>query len=88
MGLFQRQTNNRETHDELRKFDLNVEEVLDSWETRHALREIIANALDEQILTNTAAIEIQQTGSKSFIVRDHGRGIKYEHLTQNENVEQ
>ena len=38
---------------EIRKFDLNIEEVLENWEIYHALREIIANALDEQILTKT-----------------------------------
>lgn len=72
---------------EARKFDLNIEEVLEGWEVRHAVREIIANALDEQILTGTADMEIRQTGTQSFIVRDRGRGIRPEHLTQNESVE-
>jgi uncharacterized protein (UPF0212 family) len=38
----------------LRSFDLNIEEVLENWEVEHALREIIANALDEQVISNTA----------------------------------
>jgi hypothetical protein len=29
-----------------RAFDLNIEEVLENWKVEHALREIIANALD------------------------------------------
>ena len=37
----------------MKKFDLNIEEVLEDWEVYHALREIISNALDEQILSKT-----------------------------------
>lgn len=29
-----------------RKFDLNIEKILEGWELRHAVREVIANALD------------------------------------------
>jgi hypothetical protein len=70
----------------MRKFDLNIEEVLEDWEVYHAIREIIANAIDEQILTGTKDIEIKKEGN-CFVIRDYGRGIKYEHLTQNENEE-
>lgn len=70
----------------MRKFDLNIEEVLEDWEVYHAIREIIANAIDEQILTNSKEIEIKQD-KKCFVIRDFGRGLKYEHLTQNENEE-
>ena len=52
----------------------------------HAIREIIANALDEQLLTKTKDVEIFKN-SGSWIIRDFGRGIKYSHLTQNENQE-
>ena len=34
-------------------FDLNIEQVLEHWEPEHAVREIIANALDEQFLTKS-----------------------------------
>lgn len=70
----------------MRKFDLNIEEVLENWEVYHAIREIIANAIDEQLLTNTKDIEIKKE-KNGFVIRDYGRGIKYEHLTQNENDE-
>lgn len=70
----------------MRKFDLNIEKVLEDWEVYHAVREIIANALDEQALTNTKDIEIKKERNH-FIIRDFGRGIRYEHLTQNENKE-
>lgn len=36
---------------EKRYFDLNIEQVLENWEVCHAVREIIANALDETTLT-------------------------------------
>ena len=38
---------------EPRAFDLNVGTVLDHWTVEFALREIIANALDEQVLTQS-----------------------------------
>ncbi len=71
---------------QIRKFDLNIEEVLENWDVYHAIREIIANAIDEQILTDTQEIEIKKE-KNSFVIRDYGRGVKYEHLTQNENKE-
>lgn len=37
--------------EKIREFDLNIEKILENWEVYHAIREIIANALDEQILT-------------------------------------
>lgn len=83
MGLFSRKPEPVQA----RKFDLNIEEVLDGWEVKHAIREIIANALDEQILTDTADIEIRPIAGRAFVIRDRGRGIKPEHLTQNENPE-
>jgi len=70
----------------MRKFDLNIEEVLEDWEVYHAIREIIANAIDEQILTDTKEIEIKKE-KNSFVIRDYGRGLRYEHLTQNEDEE-
>ena len=67
-------------------FDLNIEKILENWEVYHAVREIIANALDEQILTNTAPITITQVNG-AWCIRDFGRGLNYHHLTQNENPE-
>ena len=37
----------------VKPFDLNIEEVLENWEPLHAIREIIANALDEQLMSET-----------------------------------
>lgn len=42
----------------MKKFDLNIEKILENWETYHAIRELIANALDEQLLTKTKEVEI------------------------------
>jgi hypothetical protein len=70
----------------MKQFDLNIEKILENWETYHAIREIIANALDEQLLTNTKDVEITTQGN-SWLIRDFGRGLKYTNLTQNENQE-
>lgn len=70
----------------MKKFDLNIEKILEDWEMHHAIREIIANALDEQLLTKTDDVIISKNG-KSWVIRDFGRGLKYSHLTQNENQE-
>ena len=70
-----------------KKFDLNVETILENWGVYHAIREVIANAIDEQILTDAKDIEISKDKDGSWKVRDYGRGLKYEHLTQNENEE-
>jgi len=72
---------------ENRKFDLNIEEILEDWEIYHGIREIIANAIDEQVLTNTKEIEIKKKRNKVWSIRDYGRGLKYEHLTQKEDDE-
>ena len=71
----------------LRKFDLNIEKILENWEVYHGIREIIANVLDEQKLTTTKDIEIFEDNSNYWHIRDYGRGLKYEHLTQKEDQE-
>jgi hypothetical protein len=68
-------------------FDLNIEKVLEHWTVPFAIRELIANALDEQALTGTADPEIYKDDPGRWHVRDAGRGLRYEHLTQNENAE-
>ncbi|EMM5415968.1 sensor histidine kinase [Citrobacter amalonaticus] len=70
----------------VKAFDLNIEKILENWEVRHAVREIIANALDEQLITGTASVSIQKKNDY-WLIRDFGRGLKYTHLTQNENQE-
>jgi len=72
---------------EPRHFDLNIERVLEHWTVAHALREIIANALDEQALTGTAEPTISHDAQGVWHIRDYGRGLRYEHLTQNEDKE-
>lgn len=74
---------------EVKKFDLNIEEILEDWEVYHAIREIIANAIDEHILLNRDPTEIKiwKDENNRWHIRDFGRGLKYEHLTQKENEE-
>lgn len=71
----------------VRLFDLNIEKILEGWAVCHGVRELIANALDEQSLTDTQDIRIFQEPVDTWHIRDFGRGLKYEHLTQNENQE-
>lgn len=68
------------------KFDLNMEDVLEAWKISDAIREIIANALDEQKITKTKNIEIYNENN-FWIIRDFGRGFHYSMLTQCENPE-
>ena len=69
-----------------RAFDLNIETILENWETYHAVREVIANAIDEEMLSGTKPIRIYKDNGV-WHIRDHGRGLRYEHLTQKENEE-
>lgn len=70
-----------------RYFDLNIQRVLEHWTVSEALREIIANALDEAALTDSAAPAIFDGEGGAWHVRDTGRGLRYEHFTQNEDAE-
>lgn len=70
-----------------RLFDLNIEKILEAWEDAHAVRELIANALDECVLTGTADVEIDRRADGAWVIRDYGRGLRYEHFTQNESPE-
>jgi hypothetical protein len=69
-----------------RFFDLNIVEILDAWSPRHGVRELIANALDEQALTTTQE-PVVENNNGAWVVKDYGRGIRYSHLTQNESPE-
>src|SRR5665811_692666 len=68
-------------------FDLNIEEVLEHWAVEHAIREVIANALDEQLLSDTAEVEIIKDGNGRCTIRDYGRGLEIEHFTLSESAE-
>lgn len=70
-----------------RVFDLNIEEVLENWEVEHALREVISNALDEQIISNTGEIQIAKDLRGNWHIRDLGRGLQIKHFTLKENEE-
>jgi hypothetical protein len=65
-------------------FDLKI---LADWEPYHAVREIIANALDEKYLSSSNDIKIFKDSNGKWHIRDFGRGIDRSHLTQKENQE-
>jgi len=58
-----------------RNFDLNIEKILEGWETCHAVREVIANALDEQVLSRTNDVHISLDPDDAWHIRDFGRGL-------------
>jgi hypothetical protein len=68
-------------------FDLNVERVLEHWSVAHAVRELLANALDEHLLGHGARPEVDKVADGTWRIRDFGRGLRHEHFTQNENDE-
>lgn len=78
-------TSGIDTH--ARTFDLNIERILEHWTSAHAVRELIANALDEALLSGTRTPEISKDAAGHWHIRDFGRGLRYESLTQNENNE-
>src|SRR5437588_12823097 len=69
-----------------KSFDLNIDLILSNWTNAHAIRELIANALDERILTNSAPIELSYN-SNTITIKDYGRGLNPKYLIQNENDE-
>lgn len=71
----------------MKHFDLNIDKILDNWELPHALRELIANAVDESNITSTKEPEIYRDDSGWLHIRDYGRGLRYQDLTQSENPE-
>lgn len=73
--------------DDAAYFDLNVEKVLEHWTVAHAVRELLANALDEHLLGHGAVPEVAREGEGRWRIRDFGRGLRHEHFTQNENEE-
>lgn len=73
---------------EAKRFDLNMEEdLLEAWGKSDGIRELIANALDEQALSETEPVEIFQDEDGRWHIRDYGRGLRYQHLTQGEDEE-
>ena len=71
----------------MKHFDLNIDKILDNWELPHAIRELIANAVDESNITSTREPEIYRDDSGWWHIRDYGRGLRYQDLTQSENPE-
>ena len=68
-------------------FDLNIQQFLDSWTPRDAVRELLANALDEAMLSGTPTPVIERTGPTEWTISDTGRGLRPEHLAQAESEE-
>lgn len=61
--------------------------VLEHWSPVHVIREVITNAVDEAALSATAEPRISRDREGIWHIRDYGRGLRHQHLTQNENAE-
>lgn len=70
----------------VQKYDLNIQETLENWKISDAIREVIANAIDEQILTNSKEINILKKDNQ-WLIADFGRGISIPNFAQNESKE-
>lgn len=70
-----------------RAFDLNVGTVLEHWTPEFALREVIANALDESIIAGSRRPTISHDAGGWWHIQDFGRGLRHIHLTQDESPE-
>lgn len=71
-----------------KKFDLNMEEeLLEAWDASDGIRELIANALDEAALSDTDEPEIFEDDEGRWHIRDFGRGLTHQDLTQGEDEE-
>lgn len=71
-----------------KKFDLNMEEeLLEAWDASDGIRELIANALDEASLSDTAEPEIFEGDQGRWHIQDFGRGLTHQDLTQGEDEE-
>lgn len=69
-------------------FDLNIQNILHDWSVSDAIREIIANAIDEANLTATQSPKVDYNEvNKVLTISDFGRGIRIENFSQNENNE-
>lgn len=77
------------TQSNMRKFDLNIDTILENWNKSFAIRELIANALDEHELTKCKEdVKIEYSQNDGILeITDFGRGIKPEHFVQNESSE-
>jgi len=71
-----------------KKFDLNMEEeLLEAWDASDGIRELIANSLDEAALSGTNEPEIFEDDEGRWHIRDYGRGLTHQDLTQGEDEE-
>jgi len=67
------------------KFDLNIGTILQEWTVANAIRELIANAMDEELLGADVRKSDITLSDKTAIIRDFGRGLRVEGFILNED---
>ena len=78
--------NEKEINTNMKRYDLNIKDILEEWKISDAIREIIANAIDEQKLQNSKEILIYKKENQ-WSIRDYGRGISTANFSLTENKE-
>ena len=79
----------KEEKNKMELLDLNINEINNNWTVNDAIRELVANAIDEHLLVNISNdIKITYNAqTKTLVISDEGRGIKNSHFTENLNKE-
>jgi hypothetical protein len=77
-------------HRDRRYYDLNLDTILSGWTVSDAIRELLANAVDEHTLCSVGE-RVQVNHIPEYpgyvTIQDFGRGLKIEHLRLNESTE-
>lgn len=68
----------------MKKFDLNISNAKAGWNVATAVKEILADCLEEQQITKSSEVEIFKSEDGAWHIRDYGRGMKYTHLARSE----
>lgn len=67
-----------------RYLDLNANSILKDWDVEKAIRELLANAIDESVESKTP-LPILNFEDHVLTIRDMGRGLNTEHFSYNIN---
>jgi DNA gyrase/topoisomerase IV subunit B len=68
------------------KLDLNIgKDCLDNWDISHAIRELIANAIDEHTESKIKKPIVIRQNRNNYEIIDYGRGIKQQDFIHKTN---
>jgi hypothetical protein len=64
--------------------DLNTNNILQNWDVKKAIKELLANAIDESVETKTS-LPLLEFKDNILTISDKGRGLNTKHFTQSIN---